>query len=42
VSADGIRSYTDKEEPNACVYNWTSLFLGEINTGTWSSRMGES
>jgi hypothetical protein len=23
-------------------YNWATLFLGDINTGTWSSRLGES
>jgi hypothetical protein len=23
-------------------YNWATLFLGEINTGTWPSRLGES
>jgi hypothetical protein len=23
-------------------YNWASLFLGEINTGTWPPRLGES
>jgi hypothetical protein len=24
------------------LYNWATLFLGGINTGTWSSRVGES
>jgi hypothetical protein len=28
-------------EPNARVYNLATLFLGEINTGTLSSRLGE-
>jgi hypothetical protein len=23
-------------------YNWATLFLGEINTGTWLSRLGKS
>jgi hypothetical protein len=23
-------------------YNWATLFLGDINTGTWASRLGES
>jgi hypothetical protein len=23
-------------------YNWTTLFLGDINTGTWPSRLGKS
>jgi hypothetical protein len=27
---------------NARGYNWTSLFLGEINTATWPYRLGES
>jgi hypothetical protein len=26
--------------PNA--YNWATLFLGKINTGTWPSRLEES
>jgi hypothetical protein len=26
----------------AVVYNWASLFLGDINTGTWASTLGES
>jgi hypothetical protein len=29
-------------EPNARGYNWASLLLGEINTGTWPSRLGKS
>jgi hypothetical protein len=31
-----------KREPCACGYNWATLFLGEINTGTSPSRLGES
>jgi hypothetical protein len=27
--------------PNARGYNWSTLFLGEINTGTWPSWLGE-
>jgi hypothetical protein len=23
-------------------YNWATLFLGDINTGTWPSKLGES
>jgi hypothetical protein len=23
-------------------YNWATLFMGDINTGTWPSRLGES
>jgi hypothetical protein len=29
-------------EPNARWYNWATLFLGEVNIGTWPSRLGES
>jgi hypothetical protein len=29
-------------KPNAWGCNWDILFLGEINTVTWSSRLGES
>jgi hypothetical protein len=29
-------------KPSARGYNWVALFLGDINTGTWSSRLGES
>jgi hypothetical protein len=28
-------------EPSAWRYNWATLFLRHINTGTWSSRLGE-
>jgi hypothetical protein len=28
--------------PSACGYNRATLFLGDINTGTWPSRLGES
>jgi hypothetical protein len=31
-----------KREPSARGYNWTTLFLEDINTGTWPSRLGES
>jgi hypothetical protein len=31
-----------EREPSARVYNWATLFLGDINTGTWPSRLGES
>jgi hypothetical protein len=30
------------EKPNAWGYNWATLFLGEIITGTWPSSLGES
>jgi hypothetical protein len=29
-------------QPSAVGYNWAALLLGEINTGTWPSRLGES
>jgi hypothetical protein len=29
-------------QPSAREYNWATLFLGNINTGTWPSRLGES
>jgi hypothetical protein len=28
--------------PSAWGYNWAALFLGEITTETWASRLGES
>jgi hypothetical protein len=31
-----------RREPRAQWYNWAKLFLGDINTGTWPSRLGES
>jgi hypothetical protein len=27
-----------KEQPSSLGYNWTTLFLGDINTGTWPIR----
>jgi hypothetical protein len=27
-------------EPSAWWYNWATLFLGDVNTETWSSRLG--
>jgi hypothetical protein len=32
----------DKKGTQCPGYNWASLFLGDINTGTWPSRLGES
>jgi hypothetical protein len=29
-------------KPSTWVYNWTTLFLEDVNTGTWSSRLGKS
>jgi hypothetical protein len=31
-----------KGDPNAWVFNWATLFLGDVNTGTWPSRLRES
>jgi hypothetical protein len=31
-----------KREQSDWGYNWTTLFLGDINTGTWPARLGES
>jgi hypothetical protein len=31
-----------KREPSARGYNWTTLFLGDINTGTWPQVGGVS
>jgi hypothetical protein len=37
------RSYKQElKVPNAQGYNWATLFLEEINMGTWPSRLGES
>jgi hypothetical protein len=33
---------TKNAKPNARGYNWATLFLGEINAGTWPSRLRES
>jgi hypothetical protein len=30
----------DEREPGAWGYNWATMSLGDINTGTWSFRMG--
>jgi hypothetical protein len=30
------------DEPSAQGYNWATLFLWYINTGTWSSKLGKS
>jgi hypothetical protein len=32
----------DEREPSAQGYNWATLFLGDINTGTLPSRLEES
>jgi hypothetical protein len=39
----GNRSTRRKPAPvPVCPKNWVTLFLGEINTGTWHSNLGES
>jgi hypothetical protein len=30
----------DKREPSCRGYNWATPFLGDINTGTWPSKLG--
>jgi hypothetical protein len=30
------------KEPSAWRYNWANLFLGDMNMGTWPSRLGKS
>jgi hypothetical protein len=34
------RKRRQKREPSARGYSWATLFLGDINTGTWPSRLG--
>jgi hypothetical protein len=36
------RSLANNAGPNDRGYDWATLFMGEINTGTWPSRLGES
>jgi hypothetical protein len=31
-----------QDKSSAWGYNWATLFLGNLNTGTWPSRLGES
>jgi hypothetical protein len=37
-----VDAITVNAEPSARGYNWATLFLGDINTGNWPSRLGES
>jgi hypothetical protein len=39
---NSVSSLTSTLIPIAGGYNWVTLFLGDINTGTWPSRLGES
>jgi hypothetical protein len=32
----------DERELSAQGYNWATLFIGDINMGTWTSRLRES
>jgi hypothetical protein len=36
------KDLTDVHKCNAWGYKWATLFVGDINTGTWSSSLGES
>jgi hypothetical protein len=37
----GPASHRGYEKGTQCLeYNWDTLFLGDINTGTWPSRLG--
>jgi hypothetical protein len=38
----GSRKRRHNREPSALGNNWATLFLGDINTGTWPSWFGES
>jgi hypothetical protein len=31
-----------KSEPSTRGYNWATMLLGDINIGTWPSRLGKS
>jgi hypothetical protein len=35
----GSRKRRRKRKPSARMYNWTTLFLEDINTGTWLSKL---
>jgi hypothetical protein len=38
----GLEYQTTNRVLSARGYNWDTLFLGDINTGTWLIRLGES
>jgi hypothetical protein len=42
ISTVALRVLGDKKGTSAWGYNWVTLFLGDIYTGTWPSRLGES
>jgi hypothetical protein len=42
ISTVALRVVEGDEKGNQCLgYNWATLFLGDINKGTWPSRLGE-
>jgi hypothetical protein len=42
-STVALRIVGGDEKGTQCLgYNWATLFLGDINRGTWPSRLGES
>jgi hypothetical protein len=43
TSSIALRVVGGDENGTQCLgYKWVILFLGDINTGTWPSRLGES
>jgi hypothetical protein len=42
ASAVALRVEGVDEKWTKCLYDWVTLFLVDINTGTWPSRLGES
>jgi hypothetical protein len=41
ISKDLNTFFQSAIKPSGPGYNWATLFLGDINTGTWPSRLGE-
>jgi hypothetical protein len=37
-----VKAFECNREPRAAGYIWPTLFIGDINTWTWPSRLGES
>jgi hypothetical protein len=42
MSSEDCNQATTSKEYKKLRHNWATLFLGDINTGTWPSRLGES
>jgi hypothetical protein len=43
TSTVALRVLAGDERGTQCLaYNWATLLLGDLNTGTWASRLGES